>query len=74
MVKRYKDITGQKFGFLTAIQLVERPDFSGKWWLCKCECGELTVVRLDNLASGKTRSCGSFECRQRVHEELAHQS
>ena len=29
-----------------------------RWFRCICECGRETEVRLSNLRSGKTRSCG----------------
>src|SRR5699024_11269821 len=27
-------------------------------WLCKCECGKYTEVRISKLLKGNTRSCG----------------
>lgn len=35
-------------------------------WLCRCSCGNLTTVRLGNLRSGHTRSCG--HCTHYVDE------
>ena len=40
---RAKDITGQKFGKLTALYKdPERPGGKGKhtYWICECECGK----------------------------------
>ena len=35
---KYEDLTGKKFGRLTAIK--KAPSRSNKtYWLCKCECG-----------------------------------
>ena len=28
------------------------------YWLCKCECGNEKIIRLDSVKSGKTQSCG----------------
>ena len=56
--KEGKDYTGMKFGSLTAIERVERPEEGAAFWLCKCECGTLTVVRSASLVSGNTKSCG----------------
>lgn len=51
------DITGQKFGKLTAIEKVEN-----KWgklhWRCLCDCGNEIVVASNSLVSHKTTSCG----------------
>lgn len=51
------DLTGQKFGKLTAIKYDHKS--KGKiYWLCECECGNTHVVAASNLTSGKTKSCG----------------
>lgn len=53
------DITGQKFGRWTAIKLAETPKgATGRYWLCKCECGTESVIRQCNLTRGLTKSCG----------------
>lgn len=62
-----KDISGQKFGRLTAIEVC------GKYrrenaWLCECSCGKTTIVKLSNLRSGNTRSCGCFQVESRYRE------
>lgn len=49
---RVIDITGQKFGRLTAVSYGD-----GKW-LCRCECGGETRTGVSKLRSGHSRSCG----------------
>lgn len=39
-------------------ELDERAKGGGKQYLCKCECGNTTIVRSDHLKSGHTTSCG----------------
>lgn len=51
-----RDITGQKFGKLTAIKVVGNRN--GYIWECVCDCGNIRNVSLANLGSGHTRSCG----------------
>lgn len=55
----YKDISGQKFNKLTAIKPAQYATH-GKCtkWLCKCECGNETVVSYTHLKAGHTQSCG----------------
>ena len=56
---QYTDLTGQKFGDLV---VVKRDKNIGNKiaWLCKCECGNLVVVRGDSLASRKNCGCKSI--------------
>ncbi len=51
---RSPDITGKRFGLLVAIRLApQRSDSKRIKWLCKCDCGNEVVVRVDRLV-GKT--------------------
>ena len=53
-----KDITGQRFGKLTAIELVGRNPYGKALWRCLCDCGGEIVTTMANLQTGATRSCG----------------
>ncbi len=57
--KRFRDITGQRFGRLVAIRYIG-PSNYGALWLCQCDCGTEKVISRKNLQkrSGPTRSCG----------------
>jgi hypothetical protein len=46
------DITGQTYGRLTAIER------SGRVWLCRCACGNLTMASAGKLRYGHKSSCG----------------
>lgn len=54
---RLRDITGEKFGHLTAIRFDHKGSYR-TYWLCRCDCGKDCVVSRQNLTSGKTQSCG----------------
>ncbi len=56
MSKR-KDITGMKFGRLTAIKFIEYV-VGGSYWLFKCDCGNEKVIKQSSVSSGWTKSCG----------------
>ena len=56
-VGRAKDLTNQTFGKLLVLYRVEHPG-KGTHWLCKCECGNETVVSMSHLTSHHTTSCG----------------
>lgn len=54
-----KDITGQKFGMLTAIEpILEKPKNRQYKWKCICDCGNIVNVDIGSLTSGNTKSCG----------------
>lgn len=63
MAIRY-DLTGEKFGRLTVIK---RADNKGPLtaWECRCQCGNVVVVRSQDLRRGRQKSCG---CKQ--HDNL----
>ena len=55
-----KDITGEKVGSLTAIEISEeettKRNSAAKIWKCQCDCGNVVYVSTGNW--GKTQSCG----------------
>lgn len=54
-----KDLTGMKFGRLTALNVNDKKSGKGiVYWDCICECGCMTSVRAGNLLMGNVRSCG----------------
>jgi len=52
------DLTGQKFGRLTALEDVGRNKQRTRLWLCQCECGNSVVIPSTKLRCGHTKSCG----------------
>lgn len=54
-----QDITGIRFGRLTAVQPTDLRDASGSIvWECHCDCGNNVFHSVNCLRNGKTRSCG----------------
>lgn len=54
-----KDISGKIFGQLTAINPTGEKNRHGKsLWNCVCSCGNSTVVNVNSLNSGNTKTCG----------------
>jgi hypothetical protein len=60
---KQKDLTGKKFGHLTALEPVERQEPSNKcyFWKCRCDCGNIHIVNMNNLQMGNTKSCGCLK-------------
>ena len=63
---KVKNLVGQKFGRLTVVELDKSKKRNGTYWLCKCDCGNTSIVRSDSLISGNTKSCGCLASEQRV--------
>lgn len=60
--KLLKDLTGRKFGKLTALERDDSKQIRNKtYWKCICDCGKITYVQTAMLNNGNTSSCG---CRR----------
>ena len=62
-VPHYKDLTGQTFGKLTALEKVTIPSSMAApsqeaVWNCRCTCGNTCTVSRSRLESGAVTSCG----------------
>ncbi|MCQ2355112.1 MAG: hypothetical protein MJ102_08475 [Clostridia bacterium] len=57
-IKRIKDISGQKYGKLTAIRRLDEKSGTSFLWLCRCDCGNEIKESVGNLTSGQVISCG----------------
>lgn len=52
-----KDITGKKFGKLTALEFVAYRS-GASYWLCRCDCGNTVETRQPSLVKGYRTHCG----------------
>ena len=56
---KFKDLTGEKYGYLTVLRRLNYSETGHTYlWECKCDCGNITIVRGGNLRTGHTISCG----------------
>lgn len=55
---RAKDIAGQQFGYLTAIEPTGEKNRKDLVWRCKCKCGKEVEYPATRLLTGNTLSCG----------------
>lgn len=61
------DLTGKRFGFLTALERVpERKNGQAYRWICKCDCGSVRDYNYASLTQGKSTTCG-VGCSLRKH-------
>jgi hypothetical protein len=61
---RSRDITGERFFNLVAIGYVGQSSY-----LCRCDCESYSVVRSNNLRTGRIKSCG---CQSKVRRNAAN--
>lgn len=64
------NLAGKRFGRLVVLRL----DRKGKhrYWLCECDCGNIKPVMHENLANGRTRSCGCLNSELSKVRGLKH--
>lgn len=55
---RPRDITGQEFGYLTAIEPTGEKHRTNYVWRCRCRCGKEVEYPATRLLLGNTVSCG----------------
>lgn len=55
---KFVDLTGQRFGMLTAIEVVGKDNNGSKLWKCRCDCGNEITATSGNLRAGKYKGCG----------------
>ncbi len=54
------DITGHRYGRLTAIEFVRVDKFKKRNWLFQCDCGNQKIAEISAVRGGSTSSCGCF--------------
>lgn len=79
----FKDITGLRFGLLTALKpeiprsnhkrkhRPKKEKHKNRRWICQCDCGNTTTVTINDLTNGHTKSCGCLfrKLREGTHRQ-----
>lgn len=55
---RFVDITGERYGILTALRKLEKDKWGNYFWECECDCGKVFKTTSGRIRSGMTKSCG----------------
>lgn len=66
-MSKLNDLTGQRFGRLTVLERAETKSDRKTRWLCRCDCGNETIVYGRYLRKGNTKSCGCYQ-KERARE------
>lgn len=71
-MSKVKDLTGQTFGRLKVLERAGSNKDGRALWLCKCDCGKITVKTGKLLLNGHCKSCGCGEYENRVNNVTSH--
>ena len=55
--KRY-NLLNKKFGLLTVIEDMGNDSYGNSIWKCRCDCGNIKIIRGGNLVGGQILTCG----------------
>ena len=69
---RLIDITGQKYGRLTAIKRVANNKHNQVRWLFKCDCGKDHIADVAPVRRGKIASCGCLRDESTTSRSTSH--
>lgn len=58
------DLKGVRFGRLIAVEALPKVPKRCTKWLCRCDCGGITVTDIGKLRTGHTQSCGCYHREQ----------
>lgn len=70
--KRFRNLTGQRFTRLTAVEFAGMKGARGAQWLCRCDCGTAIYAITVDLLSGNTRSCGCIKTEELAARNKTH--
>lgn len=65
--KPREDLSGQRFGRLTAMEY-----HPGSMYVCKCDCGGVVKVKTHSLKKGLTKSCGCLRRETSAQKSTRH--
>lgn len=69
---KIQNISGKKFGRLTAKEYMYTEKGKSSTWLCFCKCGEEIPVELTSLRNGNTQSCGCLRLERLRRKNTTH--
>jgi hypothetical protein len=79
-MSKFVDLTNMRFGNLTVVSKTDKPkDLKKKavYWLCKCDCGNESVVCTSNLKNGNSTrcwECAHYETNKHKRKDLTNQT
>lgn len=69
---RWKNISGQRFGRLVALEPTDRRSGTDIVWKCLCDCGNICYIPCKSMVKGRTKSCGCYKLDKLREEKTTH--
>lgn len=66
------DLTSKRFGRLVVIERMKNSNDGKAMWLCRCDCGNKTIVPTCNLNNGHSKSCGCMTAESASKRNRTH--
>ena len=66
------DIADKKFGRLTVLTRADSDSHGQAQWLCKCECGNMKIIKGVALRRGTSKSCGCLKSETKPNYRHGH--
>lgn len=70
MTQKAVNLAGARYGLLTVVAEAGRDNFNRYKWLCRCDCGNDTIVASNNLRTGTSKSCGCLRSVPRSRHDI----
>lgn len=69
---RLTDLTGSRHSRLTVLSYHGSDKHKRRLWLCKCDCGNKTVLTTSQIQNGYTKSCGCYQKETAIAASTKH--
>lgn len=69
---KQRDITGERFNNLTALNFEYRDERHNHYWKFRCDCGTEIVARKSAVTSGNTKRCSQCSIEERRNRGITH--
>ena len=63
---------GDRYGRWTVLDYDHKDDRGSVYWLCECDCGNISVIRGSALRSGRSASCGCYRSDRMSERNSKH--
>lgn len=69
---KFQNLVGLKFNKLLVLEHAGKNPIGKHQYLCKCDCGNTTIARSEDIKSGNTKSCGCIRSEQLSQRNFKH--